>query len=137
VGSNSKPTSGEFVSVENGFNINYPHNRRLKRLIDIAISFVGLATFPVHLLFVKKPIAFLGNCFNILFAQKTWIGYTIKENNLPHLRKAVIACNGIPASIPQQLPPENLQIIDYWYAKDYAPINDLKLIKRSYRSLGG
>jgi len=137
VGSNSKDTSGEFVSGENGFNINYPHNRRLKRLIDIVISFVCLVTFPVHLLFVKKPIAFLGNCFSILFTHKTWIGYTTKENNLPRLRKAVIACNGIPASVSQQLPAENLQIIDYWYAKDYAPINDLKLIKRSYRNLGG
>jgi len=137
VGSNSKDTSGEFVSRENGFRISQPHNRRLKRLIDIFVSFVAIATFPVHLFFVKKPFAFFGNCFSVLFTQKTWIGYTLNENNLPHLRKAVIGCNGIPISTPQKLPAESLRMIDYWYAKDYAAMNDLKLIKGSYRNLGG
>jgi len=136
VGSNSKDTLGEFVSRENGFSISRPHNRRMKRLIDIVVSFAAIVTFPVHLFFVKKPFAFFGNCFSVLFTQKTWIGYTFKENNLPHLRNAVIACNGIPISTPQKLPEESLRMIDYWYAKDYAPLNDVKLIKRSYRSLG-
>lgn len=136
VGSNSKDTSGEFVSRENGFKISQPHNRRVKRLIDIIVSFGAIATFPVHLFFVKKPFAFFGNCFSVLFTQKTWIGYTLKENNLPHLRKAVIGCNGIPISTPQKLPAESLRMIDYWYAKDYTPLNDIKMIKRSYRSLG-
>ena len=137
VGSNSKDTSGEFVARENIFKINQPHNRRVKRLIDIVVSFMSLVTFPVHLFFVKKPFAFFGNCFSVLFTQKTWIGYAIKENNLPHLRKAVIACNGVAASVAQQLPSESLQMIDYWYAKDYIPMHDLKLLKRSYRNLGG
>ncbi len=137
VGSKSKDSSGEFVSMENGFKLRVPHYRRLKRLTDIIVAFAGLITFPVQLLLVKKPFAFLGNCLAVIFAQKTWIGYAVEEKNLPVLRKAVIACNGVPVSVKQQLPVESLQMVDYWYAKDYSPITDLKLLKRAYRQLGG
>ena len=53
------------------------------------------------------------------------------EKNLPSLRKGVIACNGIPVSVKQQLPAESLQMMDYWYARDYEPADDLKLIMES------
>jgi GT2 family glycosyltransferase len=136
VGSNSKDSSGEFVSKENGFKLSHPHNRRLKRLIDVIISLAGLITFPLHLFIVKKPFSFFSRCLSVLFAKKTWIGYAMPEKNLPSLRNAVIACNGIPVSVKQQLPAESLQMVDYWYARDYSPLSDLKLIKRGYRNLG-
>lgn len=136
VGSNSKDTTGESVTKENGFKLSDPHNRRLKRLVDIAIAAGGLITFPVHVLFVKRPFSFFGNCFSVLFLQKTWVGYALPEKNLPRLRKAVIACNGIPLSGKQHLPAENLQMVDYWYARDYTIANDCRLIKQAYRSLG-
>lgn len=137
VGSNSKDTAGEFVSKENGFKLSDPHNQRLKRFIDISVAFAGVITFPVHLITIKKPFSFFANCFSVLFAKKTWIGYAAEERNLPRLRKGVIACNGIPVSAKQQLPAESLQMVDYWYARDYMPVNDLKLIKKTYRKLGG
>jgi hypothetical protein len=137
VGSNSKDTSGESVSTENGFKLSDPHHRRIKRLLDIAVAVAGLITFPVHLFGVKKPFSFFSNCIAVLFMQKTWIGYATVEKTLPPLRKAVIACNGVPVAIKQQLPNESLQMVDYWYARDYLPVNDLKLIKATYRKLGG
>ena len=132
VGSNSKDSSGEVVSKENGFKLSDPYNRRIKRLIDVSISIFSLITFPVHLLFVKKPFSFFRNCFQVLFAKKTWIGYAV-----PELHDAVISCKGIPADNKQQLPRESLQMMDYWYARDYEPMNDFKLIRRMYRRLGG
>ena len=137
VGSNSKDTSGEAVSKENGFKLSDPYNRRLKRLIDIATSFLGLITFPVQLFIVKKPLAFLGNCFSVLFGGKTWIGYAAAAKNLPSIRQAVIACNGVPHTVKQQLPEESLHMMDYWYARDYEPSADLKLLWRMYPKLGG
>ncbi len=137
VGSDSKDSSGEFVAKENGFNLAHPHNRRLKRLIDIVIAGTGLITFPVQVFLVKKPFAFLGNCFTVLFARKTWIGYAMEEKNLPLLRKPVMACNGVSFSVKQQLPPDSLQMLDYWYARDYKPSADLRLLKKIYRYLGG
>ncbi|MDP4264134.1 MAG: glycosyltransferase [Bacteroidota bacterium] len=136
IGSNSKDSSGEFVSKENGYKLGDPHKRRLKRLVDMAVAFAALATFPVHLIWVKKPFSFIANCFAVLLARKTWIGYALPGKSLPKLRKAVLASNGIPVSVKQQLPAESLQMVDYWYARDYSPVNDLKLIIRSYQSLG-
>jgi O-antigen biosynthesis protein len=137
VGSDSKDSSGESVSKENGYKLADPYNRRLKRLADVMIAVLGLITFPLQLLIVKKPFQFFSNCFSVLFAQKTWIGYATPEKHLPRLYEAVIACNGIPYSAKQQLPTESLQMMDYWYARDYEPSNDLKLIWKMYRRLGG
>jgi hypothetical protein len=136
VGSDSKDTSGEAVSKENGYKLADPYNRRLKRLIDVSISLAGIITFPIQVFIIKRPFHFFSNCISVLFAQKTWIGYAVKEKNLPCLYPAVIACNGIPASIKQQLPTESLQMMDYWYARDYELSGDLKLIWKVYRRLG-
>ncbi len=137
VGSNSKNRSGESVSVENGFNLANPYNKRIKRLIDIFISFFALITFPLQLLIVKKPFLFFANCFSVLFAKKTWIGYAVQEKKLPHLRPGVLACNGIVASSVQQLTTESLQMLDYWYARDWEASAEIKLLWKMYRRLGG
>ncbi|HUR65883.1 MAG TPA: glycosyltransferase [Chitinophagaceae bacterium] len=137
VGSHSKDVSGESVSRENGFNLSDPYNRRLKRLIDVGISVLGLLTFPLQFILVKRTFSFFVNCVDVLTASKTWIGYSMPEKNIPPLRVPVIACNGIPLSQPQQLPAESLQMMDYWYARDYDPVNDIKLIWRVYHRLGG
>lgn len=137
VGSDSKDSSGESVSKENGYKLADPYNRRLKRLIDVCLAFFSIITFPVHLFIVKRPLLFFGNCFAVLVANKTWIGYAVPEKTLPPLHTPVIACNGVPLSATQQLSKESLQMMDYWYARDYEPSADLKLLWRTYRSLGG
>lgn len=136
VGSDSKDSSGESVSKENGYKLADPYNRRLKRLADVAISFFCISTFPFHLFFVKRPLSFFANCVKVLFAKKTWIGYTGDQNNLPPLPPAVIACNGVALTTKQPLPQESLYMMDYWYARDYEPLTDLKLIWRVYKNLG-
>lgn len=136
VGSDSKDTSGEAMSSENAYKLSNPYNRRIKRLIDIVTSILFIITFPVHLVFVKKPFHFLNNCFKVLLASRTWIGYVINGKPLPPLRKAIIGCNGIPISFTQPLPSESLHLIDNWYARDYEPIHDLKLLWKAYNKLG-
>lgn len=137
VGSDSKNRSGEAMSIENGFRIGDPYNRRLKRLIDIFISSLGIITFPIHLFIVKKPFSFFANCITILLAQKTWIGYSVTEKSLPLLRNGILHSNGGTRSENQSLPEESLKTLDYWYARDYEPSMDMKLIWRMYRHLGG
>jgi lipopolysaccharide/colanic/teichoic acid biosynthesis glycosyltransferase len=137
VGSDSKDSSGESVSKENGFKMSDPHDRRLKRLADAVIAFIGLITFPIQLVLVKHPFIFFGNCLSVLFGKKTWIGYAVPEKGLPLLKPGVLACNGIPLSDKQNLPTENLHMMDYWYARDYELVQDLKLLWRKYRRLGG
>jgi GT2 family glycosyltransferase len=137
VGSDSKDSSGEAVSKENGYKLANPYNLRIKRLIDVAVAVTGLLTFPVHLFLIKKPVSFFSNCFSVLFAQKTWISYAIQEKNLPFLRKGVLACNGAAYADLHQLPGESLAMIDYWYARNYEPATDLRTIWKMYRRLGG
>ncbi len=137
VGSDSKDTSGEAVSKENGYKLADPYSRRLKRLMDVCVALFSIITFPVHLFIVKKPIGFIKNCFSVLFANKTWVGYATAEKHLPKLYNGVIACNGVPVSATQQLPEESLQMMDYWYARDYELAADLKLLWKRYRRLGG
>jgi hypothetical protein len=136
VGSDSRDTSGEAVSRENGYEISKPYNRRIKRLIDFVVSLFFIASFPIHLIFVKKPLNFFANCFKVLCARQTWIGYIINEKPLPPLPKAIICCNGIPVKASQSLPVESLHMVDYWYAKDYEPVQDLKLLWKTYTKLG-
>jgi GT2 family glycosyltransferase len=137
VGSDSKDTSGEAVSKENGYQISHSYNRRMKRLIDFSASSFFIISFPFHFLFVKKPFAFFVNCFKVIFAKRTWIGYTVNGKPLPPLRKAIIGCNGVPVNTIQQLPAESLRMVDYWYARDYEPIQDLRLLWKNYQKLGG
>lgn len=136
VGSDSKSTTGNTLSVENGYRLGDPYNRRLKRLIDISFSLLALVTFPIHLFGISKPAGFFSNCLSVLFAQKTWIGYALSEKKLPPLRSGIIACNGVPLSSLQQMPEESLRAVDQWYAADYEPVNDWRILFRNYKKLG-
>jgi hypothetical protein len=136
VGSDSKDSSGESLSKENGFLLADPYNRRIKRLIDVSYSLLCIIFFPLHFIFNRHPLQFLSNCFQVLFARKTWIGYLSSGKHLPHLHRGVLACNGIPLSQQQSLPAESLYTLDYWYARDYEPGADLKMIFKNYSRLG-
>lgn len=137
VSSQSKNTSGETVSKENGFRLANPYYQRLKRLTDVGFSILGIISFPVMLFLANKPMGFIANCFAVLFAKKTWVGYATEENYLPLLRKPVLANNGIPAATAQPFPKESLHMMDYWYARDYRLSADINLIWKSYKKLGG
>jgi hypothetical protein len=137
VGSDSRNTSGEAVSKENNYKLSDPYNLRVKRLIDILVSLLFIISFPFHFIFIKKPLNFFENCFSVLFAKKTWVGYTVNEKPLPPLRKAVIGSNGVPVKSSLSLSAENLQRIDQLYAREYEPLFDIKMIWKNYRGLGG
>lgn len=136
VGSDSKDTSGESLSHENGFRLSNPHFRRLKRLSDILIAITGIILWPLWLFFIKKPFAFFRNCVQVLLAQKSWMGYSTDEPHLPATRKGVLGSNGLPSTENNQLPAESLQMLDYWYARDYSVQAELRKIGYSWRKLG-
>jgi O-antigen biosynthesis protein len=137
VGSDSKDMSGEALTKENGYKLSDPNNIRLKRLMDVFSALFFIITFPIHFIFVKKPFLFFKNCLSVLFGNKTWIGYTVYEKILPPIRKGVMTCNGTSFSQQQQFPKDSLKMMDQWYARDYDPLNDLRLIFKLYSKLGG
>lgn len=136
VGSKSGKSSGESLSKENGFHLSDPYNRRLKRLLDVSVAFIGVIGFPVHLFIIKNPFGFLSNCLSVLIGKKTWVGYNAGTGSLPKLPHGILTSNGLPSGRQQTLPLQSLQMMDYWYARDYEVGRDIKLIRNGYRELG-
>lgn len=134
IGSDSNTASGEVIASEMASNLAKPNRRRVKRLIDVTASLLFIITFPLHFLLVKKPLSFFANCFQVLIAQKTWVGYTNTNASLPTLRKPVIRAGKESKVVNVH---ESSNEIDYWYAKNYEPVHDIRLIVKNYIHLGG
>jgi GT2 family glycosyltransferase len=136
VGSDESTNSGEIIAPDRELRLARPGYRRGKRLTDTLSSLLLLVTFPVHLFGVKRPGQFFINCFSVLTGRKTWIGYARAAQGLPKLRNGVLGPNGLTGDVQASLPHENLEQLDYWYARDYEWWQDVKSIFRNYKYLG-
>jgi O-antigen biosynthesis protein len=135
VGSDASTSSGEILAEE-VFPLSTASNRRIKRLIDFVCSVLFLLSFPVHFFGVKRPAKFFKNCFEVLVAKKTWVGYINQPGQLPKIRPGVLGANGIERTSQQGLPDTSIKMIDSWYAKNFAPWHDLRIIFGRYKYLG-
>ncbi len=132
VGSDSKNLSGDYVASIKKYRIARSINGRNKRLVDVLVSLFFIVSFPVHLFLQKKPGRFMKNSIDVLFGNKTWIGYAAANNGLPKIRPGVITSTNLPA-IMNELPQESLTKSDEWYATGHSAILDLRKIKSGYR----
>lgn len=128
--------NGDAITGKN-YLLNDPAVRRTKRLVDVVTSLLFIISFPVHFIFTKKPLQFFKNCFNVLFAKKTWVGYEGASAGLPLLKPAVISANGQVIKKSRIATRLNHNKLDSWYALKYTPAFDVELITVSYRHLGG
>lgn len=133
IGSNSIDTAGDLYVID--FNsVSKAHNKRNKRVLDFLLSITLLALLPLLLFIEKKPLAFIANLFKVLFGAKTWVGYEAgADPRLPRIKKAVLA----PYSGLNINNEEVRNKINLSYSKDYKTENDLKIILRNFRELGG
>ena len=136
VSSDASTSNGQIWSADVIFNLSKAVNKRIKRLLDITTSLLFFITFPLHFFGVKKPLHFFENCFDVLTGKKTWIGYIIPSSALPHLREGVLGSNGLTKNGKDVVSDESLKTVDYWYAHDYEPLNDVKAIFAGYKDLG-
>ena len=137
VGSDSKETSGETLLPQLAFKIGQPQYRRYKRVADVVWCLFFLVSLPVHLLLVKKRGGFVSNLFKVLSGKCTWVGYSVAGKLLPPLKPGIISPTAKPVQVTQSLTTESLYTIDHWYARDYEWTDDVRLIARGYRWLGG
>ena len=135
VGSDTSTDSGEILAVDTDFAIARAANRRMKRMVDVISSLFFLLTFPIQFLLIKNPGQFFMNCFAVLVGNRTWVGYISPQKALPRLRKSVLAPNG-KLSLSSSLTQENLALLNYWYARNYEPAQDIKTIFKHYKYLG-
>ena len=130
IGSDSKENSGESISVEGNYNLSTPYNKRMKRIIDAFFALSILATFPLQILLVGPKI--INHALLVLMAKRTWIGYSLNHNTLPNLRHGVLTTGGHNRNTNASLTHESLEKIDYWYAKEYKWMDDVKLILKHW-----
>ena len=137
IGSNSIHTAGDLYVLD--FNsITKQKNIRIKRLVDIILSFLFLIFFILIIFFIKQKFNFLKNIFFVIFGKYSWVGYkqnnTISENNLPKIRKGIL--NPMDSYDKKTVSEETKMKINIVYAKNYKITNDLFIIFKAFRRLG-
>jgi O-antigen biosynthesis protein len=137
IGSNSINTSGDLYVIDINA-ITKIVNRRNKRLLDIFVSGTLLLFYPVALFFVRQPLGLLRNIFRVLFALRSWVGYSAgspeDNHHLPSIRKGVL--NPADAFADKEIPEEAMARLNLMYARDYRLFNDLNIIIKGFRLLG-
>jgi GT2 family glycosyltransferase len=134
VGSDSKNSSGGFISRSIKYRIGKPLQQRNKRLLDIIVSILFIIGIPVMFFLQKRTIAFYKNVIAVLTGKRTWVGYATVANDLPAIKTPVITSTSLP-KILNDLPAESLQKSDEWYASGYTASTDLKKILRGFKYL--
>ncbi len=134
IASDSKNEAGEVLHQQH-FCISQAVNLRLKRLIDMSTALLFLLSFPLHFIFNKNPLRLLQHSLQVLFNQKTWIGFSASRAHMPVLPPSVLGPAGLPHS-RSTLKAEGLLLADEWYAREYEPLYDLKIIFTNYQKLG-
>jgi O-antigen biosynthesis protein len=139
IGSHDKDSSGKSFAYEGEFAIARPYEKRMKRIVDMLTSFIIVFGFPLHVLCIKKPFAALQFALFVLFKNYTWVGYTnvIDQHQLPPLAINKLSFLGIPKEHNQAIGIEILQQLNIRYAKHYDYWEDIRIILKSYRHLGG
>ncbi len=135
IGSNSKEKIGELYTFEVELAIAKPESQRSKRLLDVVVSSTLLMTFPIHCLFVKKPIKLIRNIFLTLSGTKTWVGFSDSDSST-HLHPIPDGVLTPSSNLGVHVDESTMRRLDLLYAKEYKTIHDVSIILRNYRYLG-
>jgi len=137
IGSNSINTSGDLYVVDINA-ITKKSNRRNKRVFDLIAGFIILLLYPLFIFLVRNPFGLARNIFLVLFAKKSWVGYTPADGNqvhhVPMIKKGVL--NPMDALKSKQVSEEDKNRINILYARDYHLSNDINILFKGFRNLG-
>ena len=133
VGSQTGAPGTSIITPVVSYAIAQPYQRRMKRLVDLAIAILFLLTLPLHLFLQPRLGAFLQNIFLVLAGKRTWVGYASAVNRLPAIKAGVVTFLGKH----NVLSPEAQEQADRRYAKQYDWWDDARTVIRYYLQLGG
>ncbi len=137
IGSNSVNTAGDLYAMELN-SINKVINRRNKRSFDVISSIVLMISLPLSIFVVKKPLGYIRNIFQVMFAGKTWVAYCRTKSHdsekLPELKHCVL--NPAAAISSVHLNEHTLVRLNLLYARDYKIKNDLNIMLKGFRNMG-
>jgi len=132
VGSDTNAAISKIIAPFTGYRIAEPHQKRMKRMMDLLLSFFFILTAPVHLLLHRKGSALIDNAFGVLAANRTWVGYASASASLPGIKKGVITHMGSANSFSERL----VEKADNLYAKNYDWWQDAIIVFQHYQRLG-
>jgi GT2 family glycosyltransferase/lipopolysaccharide/colanic/teichoic acid biosynthesis glycosyltransferase len=135
IGSNSKNSAGDFYALDISMALSEPQNQRKKRILDVVVTILLTVICPILLLVIKQRANFIKNLWEVLFGQKTWVGYTqsLNQNALPKIKQGVLS----PViNWNNQVEPGTANKLNFMYAKNYSVEKDLYIILISITKLG-
>jgi len=134
IGSSSINHQGEWYAVQVN-TIAQTANKRVKRTIDVCFAAIFIITSPLLVWFQKSAAVYFKNCFWVLSAKKSWVGYYEVDDahQLPKIKAGVLN----PAShlTLTKLDAETKKRINFMYAKEYSYLLDLEIIFKNLRNL--
>ena len=136
VGSDSKTSTGETLTADGHFALSNPYQQRMKRMLDVWVSIIILATFPLQFLFVDNAGNAIRNAWLNILGKRTWVGYSSFQNTLPLIPSGVLTPSGYPNNGKFDVSIAVLKKTDELYAREYDWMQDLKIIFSNYKELG-
>jgi hypothetical protein len=133
IGSNSKNTAGDLYTTELTYKITTASAKRNKRVIDIVFSLFFILSSPICFWFARHKGSYFLNMFLILEGDKTFVGYD--DTQFPALRPHIL--NVYPAIDDFEIPADNKEHLDWLYAKNYSGWDDVEIILKKWRGMGG
>ncbi len=120
-----------------------PFHRRNKRIFDISAAILLLLLSPILLFFQQHILIFFKHIFQVLWGQKTWLGYKkqlfARKNGfkLPKLLPSVFSSADLATKLqPENLAFETIERLNFLYAKDFDIWNDVTLLFQKWREIG-
>lgn len=135
IGSNSIDTAGDLYIIDVN-SISKPKNKRNKRMFDVLSSLLFIALSPILIVFQNNKIGYIKNIFSVLFHLKSWVGYgNDVDEHLPKLNPSVLS----PADALKNntITKDTRTRLNLTYSKDYKIENDLNIVWKCWRLLGG
>ncbi len=133
IGSNSIESASDIYAF-NVNSLNKPGNKRNKQLFDVLSSLFLLATYPITAFFVKRPGHFLLNIFKVMFAMKTWVGFSTYLENKSYNKKGVL--NPSDALKNKNLNKDTINRLNLLYIRDYKIASDFNIMWQGFKQLG-
>lgn len=134
IGSNSINTAGDMYVIDIN-TITLPENKRTKRLFDLITSILLLISSPVTIFFFRKPLNYFGNLLKVLFGKYSFTGFNPASatTKLPEIKEGILYPTDI---IPKaKMDEETIARLNFLFAREYRPENDLKIVYRAFRKL--
>ncbi|MEI8047618.1 MAG: glycosyltransferase [Bacteroidota bacterium] len=136
IGSNSIDTAGDLYVIDVN-SIGKFQNRRSKRVFDVVVCLILMASYPLTLFLTGNPFNYLRNIFGVLFGLKSITGYhpmDKQEHKLPDIRRGILYPTD--ALNKQITDDKTIDRLNIFYARDYRIGNEFRLLYKGFRHLG-